>query len=249
MKNRFSWFGVFIGAMILWASFGSVPYLLDLLGFISIENVKRVAPFGGMFGAADAFFSGFALVAVIISIQQQRESLELQAEELKLARNEMKVSAEAQRDMAEQQKKAICLEIILPFMDEISSSDMRDSIIVLTTFNRKNRFDDVYGELLRQRESGTLSDAEQSELEIIDKSRRKFVGLFHKMHRLHKTGVVDNEMVKVVLGADHCLILLSIIEPLEAQIRSNYSRDVFEFYCGLYTEDELNLFGAHQERT
>nr|WP_206513175.1 hypothetical protein [Vibrio alfacsensis] len=187
---------------------------------------------------------------MIISIQQQRESLELQAEELKLTRNEMRASAEAQRDMAEQQKKAICLEIILPFMNEISSSDMRDSIIALTAFKRKNnKFDDVYGELLSKRESGTLSDTEQSELELLDKSRRKFVGLFHKMHRLYKTGVVDNEMVKVVLGPDHCLMLLSIIEPLEAQIRSNYSRDIFEFCSDLYTEDELNLFGTHQKRT
>lgn len=84
MKSKISWVGVFFAAMILWAGFGSIPYFLHLFGLISGDEIVRVAPYGGMFGAADAFFSGFALIAVIISIQLQNQALRMQEKALNL---------------------------------------------------------------------------------------------------------------------------------------------------------------------
>ena len=250
MKNKISWVGVFILALVLWAAFGTIPYLIHLFGLISGEEIIRVAPYSGMFGAADDYVSGFALIAVIISIQQQKESLELQAEELKLTRNEMRESSEAQKVMAEQQKKTVSLEVVMPFMHEIMSAEMREAIINLAMLKREHGeegFAPYYGTLLEKRNSKSLSESEKLEFELIDTSRRKFVGVFHKMQRLHQTGVVDLDIVKAVLGPDHCLMMLDISEPLEAQIRSNYSRDSFNFCRSLYPEAELIERGTYKK--
>lgn len=257
MKSKISWIGVFIAAMLLWAAFGSIPYLLHLYGVISGDEIIRVAPYGGMFGAADAFFSGFALIAVIISIQLQNQALRMQEkalsiqnEELIESRNEMARATQAHIEMAEQQRKAVCLEIILPFMNEIMSAEMRETIINLTMFRRNEGYDNfafVYGQLLNKRNSGTLSKEEYQQFEMIDTSRRMFIGVFAKLQRLHQTGVVDEEMVKVVLSPDHCNLLLTLSEPLEAQIRSNYSRAIFDFCRILYSQDVLDDIGTYKK--
>lgn len=257
MKSKISWVGVFIAAMILWAVFGSIPYFLHLFGVISGDEIVRVAPYGGMFGAADAFFSGFALIAVIISIQlqnqalrMQEKALNLQNEELIESRMEMARATKAHTEMAEQQRKAVCLEIILPFMNEIMSPTMRETIISLTMFRRtegEENFAKVYGDLLKKRNDSSLTSEESLKFEMIDTARRAFIGVFAKLQRLHQTGVVDNEMVKVVLSPDHCNLLLSLSEPLEAQIRSNYSRAVFDLCRELYPQEVLDDIGTYKK--
>ncbi|GAA4494492.1 hypothetical protein [Pseudaeromonas paramecii] len=246
MKKRSSWIFAFIAAFALWCLFGAVPFVIELVHVVNSDDVQRVAPFSGIFGAAEAFFSGFALIAVIISIQQQRESLLMQSEELKLSRQEMQASTEAQQDMAEQQKKAICLEIIMPFMSEISSSEMRKALIVISKFGREFDFQEKYAALITKRDNDLLSDQESEQFELIDNSRRQFVGIFHKMFRLYKTGVVDDDIVRVVIGPDHCHMLLKTVEPLEAKIRTNYSRDIFDFARKLYSDATLEEQGSHK---
>ena len=69
--------------------------------------------------------------------------------------------------------------------------------------------------------------------------------IFHRMYKLHCTKVVDEEIVKVVIGPDHVYLLLTIIEPLESVIRENYSKSIFDFARLLYAEDELQTLGKH----
>ncbi|QYJ97513.1 hypothetical protein K0J45_18775 [Shewanella alkalitolerans] len=248
MKHKGYWVLVFILALLISLFLGLVPYALYHLGFISPTEqnvIKIVEPVGGMFGPASAFFSGFALIAVIISIQQQREALRIQAEELELTRKEIGDSTEAQQEMARHQKNAISLEVIMPFMSEISSPEMRRAIITLSKFGRKEKFDEIYFELLQKNKADLLKGAELEEFDLIDGSRRKFVGLFHKMQRLYATGVVDYEIIRVVLGPDSCWLLLNIIEPLDSKIRSNYSTLSFDFARSLYPEEIIESQGKH----
>lgn len=153
-------------------------------------------------------------------------------------------------EMAEQQRKAVCLEIILPFMNEIMSPTVRETIISLTMFRRtegEENFAKVYGDLLRKRNDSSLTSEESLKFEMIDTARRAFIGVFAKLQRLHQTGVVDNEMVKVVLSPDHCNLLLSLSEPLEAQIRSNYSRAVFDLCRELYPQEVLDNMDTYKK--
>ena len=248
MKYKAYWFLIFISALLLSLILGLAPYIIYHLGLITPTEqdvIKVVAPVGGMFGPASAFFSGFALIAVIISIQQQREALRIQAEELELTRKEISASTAAQQEMATHQKNAISLEVIMPFMNEISSSEMRNAIITLSKFGRKENFDKMYFDLVQKNKSDLLQNSELEEFELIDNSRRKFVGLFHKMQRLSATRVVDNEIVRVVLGPDSCWILLNIVEPLDAKIRPNYSTLSFDFARSLYSPEIIESEGKH----
>lgn len=248
MKHKGYWILIFIVSLFLSLLLGLAPYVLYQFGFIDLTEqniIKIVEPVGGMFGPASAFFSGFALIAVIISIQQQREALRIQAEELELTRNEIRDSTEAQQEMARHQKNAISLEIIMPFMDEISSPEMRSAIIALSKFGKKSNFDELYFGLLQKNKSDLLKGSELEEFELIDKSRRKFVGLFHKMQRLSATGIVEDEIVKVVLGPDSCWLLLKIVELLDAKIRPNYSTVSFDFARSLYASEVIDSEGKH----
>ncbi|ABM01326.1 hypothetical protein SHAM105786_11570 [Shewanella amazonensis] len=248
MKYKGYWILVFIIALLISLAFGLAPYILYSLGFINPDHqnvIKIVEPVGGMFGPASAFFSGFALIAVIISIQQQREALKIQAEELELTRKEIGESTEAQQEMAKHQKNAISLQVIMPFMNEISSAEMRKAIIELSKFGRMENFDAIYYGLLHRNKSGSLEGADLEFFETVDNARRKFVGLFHKMQRLSATGVVDNEIVRVVLGPDSCWLLLNIVEPLDAKIRPNYSTVTFDFARGLYSAETVDVKGRH----
>lgn len=248
MKDVGYWVLVFILALCFSLLLGLTPYAIYHFGFIGLAEqnaIKLVEPVGGMFGPAGAIFSGFALIAVIKSIQQQGKALRIQAEELELTRKEIGESTEAQQEMAKHQKNAISLQVIMPFMNEISSTEMRKAIITLSKFGKKDNFDEIYFNLLQKNKEDLLQEGELEVFELLDNSRRKFVGLFHKMQRLSATGVVDNEIVRVVLGPDSCWILLNVVEPLDAKIRKNYSTLTFDFARSLYTADIIESEGKH----
>ena len=233
--RRIPWFRITFLALVLWAVFGLVPVGLALIEWISHEQIRYFSPFGDMFGAANAFFSGFALIAVLVSIQMQTESLATQREELELTREEMKESTKAQLDMVKNQRQAIALQIVFPIMDEIGSERFRKASIALGELERAGQIGRYRD--LRHRQSP--SQEEQDELERIDSARRCFVHLFHKLHRLHQTGVVDDDIVRSVIGPDQVWTLLHISEPLEAAIRSNYSHATFDYFQSLYPWDAV----------
>lgn len=250
MNKFWTWVVLTALAFLISILFGVTPYILYTLEAFSTDaqsRIEAVSYVGGMFGPASTIFSGLALIAIIISIQQQRDALSLQHEELELNRKELRSSAEAQQEIAEQQKKAISLEIIMPFMNEITSMDMRDAILKLIKFYRGyDNFDEHYDLLLKSYNSDSLDEQSLQEFSSIDDARRRFVGLFHKMQRLAATKVVEEEVIKVVLGPDHCWVLLTIVEPLDAKIRKNYSRNSFNFARSLYSESIIEEHGAYK---
>ena len=62
---------------------------LTFLLYCFVEEKNR-GPFGDMFGAVNALFSGFAFAGLIITIRQQREDLKLQSNELKETKEEFR---------------------------------------------------------------------------------------------------------------------------------------------------------------
>jgi hypothetical protein len=226
---------------MIWFFFGLlVPEFFLENNFPNSEKLSNFSAMGDAFGGANALFSSLALFMLMFSVY-------LQKTELEETRKEIRASAQAQAEMADQQKKAISLQVIMPFMDEISSEDMRQAIIYLSDMQRKDEeFKSTYANLLFKRKSNTLSQADEAFLNDIDRARRKFVMIFHRMYKLHCTKVVDKEIVKVVIGADHVYLLLTIIEPLESVIRENYAKAIFDFARSLYSDAELTELGRHQ---
>jgi len=233
--RKIPWFRISLVALVLWVAFGLVPVGLALVEWISHEQLRYFSPFGEMFGAANAFFSGFALIAVLVSIQMQTESLATQREELELTREEMKESTQAQLDMVRNQRQAIALQVVMPIMDEIGSERFRKASIRLGELERAGQID----RYRRLRNAESLTPDEQEEFDEIDSARRCFVHLFHKLNRLSRTGVVDDDIARTVIGPDLVWTLLHISEPLEEAIRSNYSRSTFDYFQSLYSWDQI----------
>lgn len=245
MKLLFITLGIILGSMVLWFIFGIIVPV-ELLGQHTIESVKdndtlvRLSQLGDAFGGANALFSSLALFLLMLSVWFQQKELEA-------TRKELKVSADAQKEMAVMERKALALQVIMPFMDEISSQEMRNSIIFLSDLERQQPdFANVYSDLLAKRKSNSLSIEETEQLEKIDSARRRFVMVFHRMYKLKQTEVVTEDIIKVVIGADHVNLLLKVVEPLEAAIRSNYARDIFELAEGLYDSQTIAVKGTHQ---
>lgn len=233
--RRIPWFRISILALTIWVIFGLVPVGLAFIEWITHEQLQYFSPFGDMFGAANAFFSGFALIAVLVSIQMQTESLATQKEELELTRAELKESTQAQQDMARQQKQAIALQVVMPIMDEIGSEEFRQASITLVALERRGEVD-RYGQL---RSKEQRNSEEQREFDRIDSARRRFVHLFHKLNRLRKSGVVEDDIVRTVVGPDVVWTLLYVDEPMEEAIRSNYSHDTFVYFQSLYPLEQI----------
>jgi len=236
------WFAILLLGVVLWLVFGSAPLFIHWLKIIDPAQSGYLGTIGDMFGAANALFSGLAFIAVAITLRQQQYALIQQ-------HRESQESNAAQREMAKHQKNAISLQVILPLMDEIGSEDMRKAIIRISDFKRHHgedgKFVEYYSSLLAKRRSNTLSEAEAQQFDEIDRARRRFVMIFHKMHRLNKSGIIGDNIVKVVIGPDDTDLLLETVEKLEAAIRANYSLEIFDFARRLYTEQERQRDGRY----
>lgn len=219
--EKLPWLRLTIGALLIWLVFGLVPIGLGIFQVFSDEDTTRFSHFGAMFGAASAFFSGFALIGILLSTRAQMEALRLQKQEL--AR------------MQENQRQALTLQIVMPFMDDIATEEFRQASNILSEYERAA----AIGRYNTLRHKGDRTPDEQEEFERLDSARRRFVHVFHKMARLSRNGAVDNEMVKTVFSPDLVWTLLYIDEPMEEAIRANYSHRTFEYFQSLYEPSEI----------
>ena len=137
--------------------------------------------------------------------------------------------------MAENQRQALTLQIVMPFMDDIASEEFRQASNVLREYELKGTLG-KYGLL---REKADRTPEEQDEFELLDSSRRRFVHVFHKMARLAGNGAVADDMVRTVFSPDLVWTLLYIDEPMEEAIRANYSHRTFEYFQSLYEPSEI----------
>ncbi|QYI99676.1 hypothetical protein KUV46_09960 [Thalassovita mediterranea] len=216
--NIYQWSVV---AIALWLFFGLVP--IAMMQLVRLEDIAatRVSQFGAMFGAASAFFSGFALIGIMLTNSAQKKALELQKLELE--------------EVADNQRKALNLQIILAFMDDIAADEFRQASGILFEYERAGALG-RYG-VLRHKTDRTPE--EEAEFQRFDSARRRFVHVFHKMKRLHAGGAVDLSTVRTVFSPDLVWTLLLLDEPMEEAIRANYNHETFVFFQELYEPEEI----------
>jgi hypothetical protein len=180
--------------------------------------------FGDQFGAVNSLFSGLAFGVIVVA-------LFVQARQLTHA-------IETQRDATLQHAKAIATQMILQVTDEIRAIEWGKAHDHLRLYHRRDK---SFHESFRRRQDIALG-AEH------DKHRRVFLEPCYKVYNLVRGKVVDDDAARIVLTPDLILTLLEVIEPLEAIIRSNYDRSMFDWARGLYSQEELASRGAYIHR-
>lgn len=88
-----------VGILILWVTYLGVSYYIDYNRYT--ESWNNAGAFGDMFGGFNALVSGLAFAGLIVTIWQQKESLEIQQSELLETRKELQEQTKQFRDQVE----------------------------------------------------------------------------------------------------------------------------------------------------
>lgn len=205
---------------LLWFLFGfGLPWYL----YPGDRQVQR-GTLGDQFGAVNSLFSGLAFAAIALA-------LFIQARQLTHA-------VDMQRDAALQQTKAIATQMILQVTDEIRAIEWGKAHEHLRLYH--------------QNVNSFYNDFEQRRVNSLgmehDKHRRVFLEPCYKVYNLVCGRLVDDHAARIVLTPDLVLTLLDVIEPLEAIIRSNYDRSMFDWARKLYSPEDLASRGAYTHR-
>ncbi len=87
-----------VGTLTLLVILVIVIWLISaILIFTFLDDWNERGPFGDLFGAVNALFSGLAFAGLIYTIILQKRDLEMQRTEIKMNRAELKKSAAAQQ--------------------------------------------------------------------------------------------------------------------------------------------------------
>lgn len=201
----------------IWLLFGFAPFVILQTSMFTGSDTERLSQVGSMFGAASAFFSGFALVGILIGSWAQRSTLKQQR----------KATAKTLR----LQRQALNLQSALAMMERTSSDEFRRAQQLLAEYENQ-------GEISRFRElrnrGKERTPEEEQEYQTLDAARRKFVHVFHNLANLATQDLVDDQTVRAVVAPSMVFTLLFIDEPMEEAIRSNYDHTTFEYFQGLY---------------
>lgn len=176
---------------------------------------------GDQFGAINSLFSGLAFAGLLIALFIQNK--------------ELTHAIEGQRDAMKLQANAMISNILLLVTDEIRTIDWGDAHAYLRLYHRNP--DSFHRDFSDRRNSSLGQDH--------DKRRRIFMKPVYKVWHLANAGIVDDDFSRAVLGPDLISTVLDVIEPLNALIRSNYDRSLFEWARSLYTEHDLKTKGAY----
>lgn len=228
--------GLLLGLIAMVSVWCFVGYFVPRLLYpdVAVESDGNTLPppvhevrgtLGDQFGAVNALFSGLALVGVVIALWLQQ--------------HELRQAIREHREASEQHTKMIKTQVLISLMEEIRSSEWGAAHQELADWQRRHA--DYFEEQFRIHRTNKGSEAH-----AIDPHRRVFIGPLHRLHRLWSAGIIDDDLVRVILTPDIALTLLNIVEPLERAIRPNYMRGVFDMVRALFPdEDELRVQGLY----
>lgn len=204
-------------AFSAWLLLGLAPFAIWKTELFNGWETSHLSNLGGMFGAASAFFSGFALVGILIGSWAQRSALQQQEE--------------ATEETLLLQRQALNLQSALAMMERTSSDEFRKAQQLLAEYEHQGKIS-RFGEL-RSKGRARTPDEDQ-EYQTLDAARRKFVHVFHNLANLAAQDLVDDRTVRAVVAPSMVFTLLFIDEPMEEAIRSNYDHTTFNYFQGLY---------------
>lgn len=138
-----------------------------------IEEPKR-GPFGDMFGAVNALFSGLAFAGIIFTIVLQREELRIQRKELEETRHELR----GQKEQMELQNKTLSLQsfentffqLLRLHNDIVSAIDLQRSNSGEVIAKGRDCFEKFYRYFKERWEAENPKDMSAVELERIGKT-------------------------------------------------------------------------------
>lgn len=200
--------GCLIGGAVVWAVVGL------LVPFCFIDCPQHRGLFGDQFGAANALFSGIALIGAIVALLMQRRELQ---------------------ETAQQNKKAILATALIQLLDDIRSQRWGDAHAMLREWRRT--YTDQFVEKFVQARS---SDVPSSD---IDQHRRAFVEPLYKLWALGRAEIVESDAAKRVINRGVVETLTFIVEPMDKPIAHTIGRqehwneergDFFQYFRDLF---------------
>lgn len=206
---------IFPFVLLLWLLFAVFPlviwvgsnYFAEQTGLRPSVDWATLGTIGDMFGTANSFFSGFALIIAIITVRQQTTLLQLERRDFRLQLEEIQRSADAQEEMVKNQKSTLAASVVLPIVDQVRGAEYGNSAHTLGVYWRQHTIDAVGEDGLNSilnyfRDGGDASDPPINDAELAEKSRveqlwRKaqssFIGEFQRLRSITRAGEATEE--------------------------------------------------------
>jgi hypothetical protein len=210
-----------IGASF-WLVFGLIPLAI---AYFTAERIEwsTLGQIGDNFGAANALFSGLAMIAAIYAVIQgqhmlriQQREFELTREEMTRSREEMKRSADAQAETVREQKRLIDSQLMLSIMERVSHPDVKAAVAELAAHERHSaeRLDALERNLSGR---GNALDRELADggfrghiMRHVDAVNRPL----GRIYRMYQRGVVDEEMLRLVIDDETTGVFLRVADRM-----------------------------------
>jgi len=133
---------------------------------------------------------------------------------------------------AKETQKTVLAQILMQITDAYSSPEMLPGMLRLRNWQQQHGSDFA-------KKFGEMRRSDYSEIEQIDKDRRRYSHHFHKIRLLLDAGVVNESFVKKVVSHDQVDFLLEVIEPLEEALNPNYNHSTFDAFRRMYHKDDI----------
>jgi len=130
-------------------------------------------------------------------------------------------AAATARDAAKTAADVAAANLILKFRDQYASNEMFVDLRNLRAWHGRNgdRFAQTWRQNLEQNDPEAL---------IVDRSRRRVSHFFSSIADLHDTGLVPEQIKKLLTDFDGLDVFYSVVEPLERELNPGYDRARFE---------------------
>ena len=199
-------FRIVLGVCLIGMAIGTTYGALILIGFKKWETRGQ---FGDSLGGLNAFFSGLALIGVIIAVYLQNRELRLQRMELKSSRKQLARTAYAQeksdsalREQAQALRQATAYQAYSNLRNTYEAGHMETSVANLWAFYESNGDDGVaerYREvvLISQGQANLVPSArsvEGDEARLIN-DRRIVAQFYQRMANLYVGGFIPSRIL------------------------------------------------------
>lgn len=144
---------------------------------------------------------------------------------------------------AKETKKIVLAQIINDIRDQFNSSDLGDCIKKLNNYrcHHGQDIEDQFfaGLALAERPDNGIGPTEEID---VDRCRRIYSHIFHKLKILLDSGCIDIIFIKKIIYRDEVDLLLNIIEPLErtkAQfIKKEFNSATFDAFREIFRDKQ-----------
>lgn len=188
----------------VWMGFGLVPILIAVVTGVKVDP-QNLGQIGDQFGAANALFSGLAMIAAICAVWQGQRMLDIQQQELRETREELKKSADAQKRLVDSQ-------VMLSIMADLRSEEMQKAVPLLlrALTDLGEHMPDFLARVggIRRGEHSLVHDAEFRG--NVNRASVVVNAFFDRIYRLHQYKIIDDDVIRLAIGESAMMAFVNV---------------------------------------